>query len=32
MDGAFCNDVIVEKDVEGVQYYLDRIEPNIRII
>ena len=26
MDGAFCNDVIVEKDVEGVQYYLDRIE------
>lgn len=26
MDGAFCNDVIVEKDVEGVQYYLDHIE------
>lgn len=26
MDGAFCNDAIVEKDVEGVHYYLDRIE------
>ena len=26
MDGAFCNDAIVEKDIEGVRYYLDRIE------
>ena len=26
MDGAFCDDAIVEKDVEGVRYYLDRIE------
>ena len=26
MDGAFCNDVIVKKDIEGVRYYLDHIE------
>ena len=26
MDGAFCNDAIMEKDVEGIRYYLDRIE------
>ena len=26
MDGAFCNDAIVEKNIEGVRYYLDRIE------
>ena len=26
MDGAFCNNAIVKKDIEGVRYYLDRIE------
>ena len=26
MDGAFCNNAIVKKDIEGVRFYLDRIE------
>lgn len=29
MDGAFCNDAIVERDVEGVRYYLDHYRNEI---